>query len=69
MPVSSKPDASAALKVKLGRVDTARRCVAGALDGAAFKCIETGLLPVLLEARGSAGKEKSGFGIISMTGA
>lgn len=44
-------------------------------DGAALNCIEAGLLPKavelgnMAEVGGSAGKEKSGFGSISMTGA
>lgn len=74
--VCSRPVVFAALKVKLGRVDTARRCADRPLcEGGRFACIEDGLWLSLVagrlrvgEAEGCIGNEKFGFGIISMVG-
>lgn len=74
--VCLRPEASAALKVKLGKVDTARRCAASPLcEGGGFACIEEGRALSLAgslrrvgDAGGCLGKENSALGTISIVG-
>lgn len=73
---SLRPEASLALKLKLGNVDTARRWVKDELcEGPDCACIDNGRRgegfgrACASFGRGRAGKEKSGLEIISILGA
>lgn len=76
MGVCLRPEASAELKLKLGRVDTALRCDASPPSaGEALACMEDGLMLLSAGCRlragepdGCMGNEKSGLGIISIVG-